>query len=274
MQAESKRRNFDVKAANFRFRESGRTTTVVVGFLALAAVTALAFALMEMTAPRKTTQENGHESGEAWQVGVNKDAEQNQRSIRSTPESRHRASRSTRSIESRVVGGSRSDIRPSPSVANREDPSWRGDRQRPRPRPKDTGAQTDRRAAEHRYRDDSRLEILEPYDEFASEDSPEEVSDPLPGFDLDDEDFLEGAADNWGYEELPPRFANQAGLEEGFLVVGFDGEFVHGPESLRSKASRPDQPDPVAIDVWNPWTGEQVTLFMPLHSVSFSELPE
>lgn len=272
MRAESKRRNFDVKAADFRFRESGRTTPVVVGFLALAAVAGLAFALMERTTPRKTTQENGHETAESRQAGVNKDAEQNQRSLRSAPESRHTASRSSLLSESRVVGESRSDIRLTPSVAKREDPSLRD--QRPRPRPKDTGAQTDRRAAEHRYRDDSRLEILEPHDEFASENSPEEVSDLLPGFDLNDEDFLEGAADNWGYEELPPRFANQVGLEEGFLVVGFDGEFVHGAESLRSKASRPDQPDPVAIDVWNPWTGEQATLLMPLNSVSFSELPE
>lgn len=110
--------------------------------------------------------------------------------------------------------------------------------------------------------------------EIALENPFEDVSDSAPRGDLYDEPFIEDCDDHWGYDELPPRLADQVGLEEGFWVVGFDGEFIHGPKMLRAKASRPNQPDPVAIDVWNPWTGEKASVMLPLSSLNFSEPPE
>lgn len=274
------RHNFASKVVRLRSREAGRATTIVVAILALAAVGGLAFTLIEMATPPIIGQEKERETASSPHAvadkGGDKGGEQNQRSALPGPGSRQTASELTAPSEPRALGARRSNVRPAPSGVSYEEPSGPDPRPRPRPRPrpKDGGAPTDRRTAVHRAREESQPGGRDPHDTFASESSPEEVSEPSPGIDLFDKDFLWDAADNWGYEELPPRIAIQAGLEEGFLVVRFEGEFVHGPEALQSKASRPDQPDLVAIGVWNPWTGEQATVMLPLDSLTFSELPE
>ncbi len=273
MRSESRRRSFDLKVERFRSREAGRATTIVLAVLALAAIGGLAFALMKIATPEKIEQARGRAADDSWQAGAIEEAEPDPRSPSSARESRRAmASGSTPSSEDRTDRDERSDHGSTPSVVTREE----GSRPNRRSRPRGVVTDSDRDAPRFQQRDDSLLGLLrKAASESLTESSPEAVSDRVRKGDLFEQEFLDGdAANNWGYDELPARFANQAGLEDGFLVVGFDGEFVHGQEALQAKASRPNQPNPVPIDVWNPWTGEQATVMLPLESLRFSESPE
>lgn len=270
MRSESLRRSFDPKRARPRSREAGRAITVVLAVLALAAVGGLALTLMEMATPLKIEQARERAPDGSWQAVAIEEGARDPRSTSSARESRRTTRGSAPASEDRAFREERSDDEPATSVATREEVS------RPirRPRPREIGTYRDRNTPGSGRRDDPRLVISNMGSESVAESVAEEVSDdPVTKGDIFERDFAYDAADNWGYDELPPRFADQAGLEEGFLIVGFDGEFVHGPEALQSKASRPDQPNPAPIDLWNPWTGEQTTVMIPLDSLRFSESP-
>jgi hypothetical protein len=276
MPIESMKSSSDVKDGLSHPRESGRATTVVLAALALAAGGGLVLALLHVDTPEGAEHGAERNADGSWPTVAIGDAEQNGRRSSATSTPKPAANKQTPLDERFASKREPNLILPAPSVTNGAEPSS-PDHSSGAER---TSTKTTRDIKKKRSHDQRQADILRQLlSELASKVSLEEVSleeasEPLATDDLYDKPFLEDRDDNWGYDELPPRFANQAGLEEGFLVVGFDGEFIHGSEMLEQMASGPNPPDPVAIDVWNPLTGEIATVMLPLDSLDFSAPPE